>query len=132
MLTTGRPATIPAEPTTPSPAASTGDPGGPARSTPRCPAAYGLAGGSNGRVTTSSPPTGADQRAVVGAGGTTGSAAADTGASTAASTRTAPRKGIRTGRASRSAAPPEGYGGDLWTARSPGKPPPALAYAVRC
>src|SRR4051794_2578534 len=42
MLTTGRPANMPAKATTPSPAASTGDPGGPARSTPRCPAAYGF------------------------------------------------------------------------------------------
>src|SRR3954447_19035104 len=116
MLTTGRPATMPAKATTPSPAASTGDPGGPARSTPRCPAAYGLAGGSNGRVPTSAPPPGADQSAVACAGGATGSAAADTGASTAASTRTAPRKGIRTGRASRSTAPPDGWGGGLLVA----------------
>src|SRR4051794_41263994 len=110
MLTTGRPATMPAKATTPSPAASTGDPGGPARSTPRCPAAYGLAGGSNGRVTTSSPPTGADQSAVAGAGGTTGSAAPGTRASTAASTTPAPTEGNRPRRASRSPAPPGGWG----------------------
>ena len=35
MLITGRPATIPANTTTPSPAASTGDQGVPPRSTPR-------------------------------------------------------------------------------------------------
>ena len=77
MLTTGRPATIPANTTTPSPAARTGAPGAAARSTPRCPAAYGPGGGSKERVTTGAPSTGATQGAT--AAGTVGAAAAGAG-----------------------------------------------------
>src|SRR3954447_16273518 len=51
MLTTGRPATIPAKTTTPFPAASTGTPGAPRRWTPRCAAADGDGGAATGRVT---------------------------------------------------------------------------------
>src|SRR5215213_2222381 len=87
MLTTGRPATIPAKATVPSPAASTGAPTDAARSTPRCPAAYGVGGGSN-RPVTAPPANGSTQR-VAGrvaeddgcAGG--GTAAAAIGANTA-------------------------------------------------
>src|SRR4051812_22127821 len=58
MLTTGRPATIPANATTPSPAASTEAPGAAARSTPRCPGPNGPAGASNARVTGGDPGSG--------------------------------------------------------------------------
>src|SRR5690242_17533011 len=44
--------------TTPAPAARTGSPAKPARSTPRCPGSHGCGGGANGRVTRSGPSTG--------------------------------------------------------------------------
>jgi hypothetical protein len=56
--TTPRPASIPANTTTPAPTESTGSPGAPARSTPRCPGPYGFAGGSNARVTGGRPASG--------------------------------------------------------------------------
>ena len=56
--TTPRRASIPANTTTPAPADSTGSPGAPARSTPRCPGPYGFAGGSNARVTRGRPASG--------------------------------------------------------------------------
>src|SRR4051812_13491544 len=90
MLTTGRPATIPANATTPSPAARTAAPGAAARSTPRCPAPYGPAGGSNARVTAGVPFSGQPHAAAGTAGD--GSATAGTGASSAG-TRTARRSG---------------------------------------
>ena len=49
--TSGRPATQPANVTTPDAAASTGSPGSAARSTPRCPAPYGWSTAENGRTT---------------------------------------------------------------------------------
>ena len=64
MLTTGRPATIPAKATTPSPAARTGAASAPARSTPRWPGPYACGGASKGRATTRSA-SGAVQRATV-------------------------------------------------------------------
>lgn len=57
-VTTGRPATMPAKSTTPSPAARTRAPGVPARSTPRWPGNHGRGGGSNGRTTRAGPSTG--------------------------------------------------------------------------
>jgi hypothetical protein len=59
MLMTPTPATVPAKAITPAPAASTTAPGDPARSTPRCPGSQGRGGGSNGRVTTMLPASGA-------------------------------------------------------------------------
>jgi hypothetical protein len=92
MLTSGRPATIPANTTMPSPAASTGDTAAPARSAPRCPAANGSGGGSKGRVTASSPASGAHQRPTAAAGG---AATAGEGASTAERTTSRGRRRAR-------------------------------------
>src|SRR4051794_8079391 len=66
MLTTPRPATDPANATTPAPAASIADPGEPARSTPRCPASHGCGGGVKVRVTAGVPGVGHRQPAPAG------------------------------------------------------------------
>ncbi|WP_374224790.1 hypothetical protein [Streptomyces sp. ISL-99] len=55
---TPRPATGPAKETRPEATARTGSPGPAARSTPRCPAAYGEGGGSQDRTTGGRSPTG--------------------------------------------------------------------------
>src|SRR3954451_22141619 len=54
MLTTPRPATVPANTTRPAAAAVAFSPGRPARSTPRCPGSQGCGGGSNLLVTRTS------------------------------------------------------------------------------
>src|SRR5436309_947730 len=59
---TGLPATSPANTTTPASAASTSCPGTAARSTPRCPAPYGVSGASKYFVTTGTGDNGQDSR----------------------------------------------------------------------
>src|SRR5882672_4227399 len=75
MLTTPVPATLPANATTPDPAAYTVAPGVPARSAPRCPGSHGCGGGWNGRVTRGVPASGqrnAPGGAAPGTGGASG------------------------------------------------------------
>jgi hypothetical protein len=77
MLTTPVPATVPANATTPGPAASTVPPAVPARSTPRCPGSHGRGGGWNGRVTRGCPASGQPNAAGRGrSGGGTGARSA--------------------------------------------------------
>ena len=90
MLTTGRPATMPAKTTTPSPADSTGPNGTLWRSTPRWPAAYGLGSRSKARVTVSGPSSGATHSAPAGTGAdAAGRAAAEAGSRRRTSSRRA-------------------------------------------
>ncbi len=60
-LTTPRPATGPANATTPGPAATTASPERPERSTPRCPGSHGCGGGSNPRTTANGSSSGQTQ-----------------------------------------------------------------------
>ncbi|MEY9966400.1 hypothetical protein ABIA33_004460 [Streptacidiphilus sp. MAP12-16] len=63
--TTPVPATVPAKETTPSRGDRTSVPTGAARSTPRCPAAHGIGGGSKRRTTSESePPVGSGRNPV--------------------------------------------------------------------
>lgn len=57
-MTTGRPATCPANVTSPGAAARTSAPAAAARSTPRCPAPHGRAGGSKRPIMAPGPPSG--------------------------------------------------------------------------
>src|SRR4051794_41849853 len=69
MLTTGRPATQPANTTTPFPAARTGVQGVPCRSAPRWPAVNGWGGGAKGRGAGGAPALGGVPRAARGGAG---------------------------------------------------------------
>src|SRR3954468_23636379 len=127
MLMTGRPATQPANTTTPFPAARTGVQGGPRTSAPRWPAANGWGGGPKGRVTVRSPSIGGLQRTPrsgAGDGAEVGSAVAGMGAKRTVEPRSRrARRGARTGERSRRTAAGGGARGGLGTTGPRGGPP---------
>src|SRR5688572_23365436 len=118
MLTTGRPATIPANATTPSPAARTEVPTAPARSTPRWPGPYACGGASKGRATTRSA-SGAVHRATVGGGPSVAAVAADGVKTLTRISSTA--RWLRTKGSSARTGAVERAAGDLWNGRNAGE-----------
>ncbi len=134
MLTNGRPATIPANATTPSPAARTGAPAGPWRSTPRCPGAYVCGGASNGRPTGNGPASGAVHSATW-SRGLSGAAVAGAGGRAAAS-RTISSTAARRACTDESSARPHAErwpAGRLWNRWNAGEtaPRPRVCCPVR-